>query len=141
MATYRMDLGCSSQVLPNQQALVLAIDDDNDNLALLSCVLELLDCEVVGHTSGTSALAIAQERQPNLILLDIMLPDISGIDLVHQLKQDPRTRHIPVVAVTGMATSENRADLLNEGFANCLSKPYMVDELEALVRSYLRQSL
>jgi two-component system, cell cycle response regulator DivK len=120
-----------------KRALVLAIDDDEDNLTLLSYALELLDCDVVGKTTGQEALLFVKEVQPSLILLDVLLPDIHGVDLVRQLKQDPNTCSIPIVAVTGMASSEDRTELLTAGCVNYLSKPYMVDELEAMVQLYL----
>lgn len=120
-----------------QLPAVLAIDDDNDNLILLSCALETLNCEFIGETSGKAALLIAQQSLPALILLDVILPDIHGIEFIRLLKQDPRTAGIPVIAVTGLATVEDRERLLAEGFAEYISKPYMVDDLEALVSHYL----
>lgn len=120
-----------------RRALVLAIDDDEDNLTLLSYALELLDCDFVGKTSGQEAFLFAKEAQPNLILLDVLLPDIHGIDLVGCLKQNPHTCSIPIIAVTGMSAAENRTALLAAGCVNYLSKPYMVDELEAMVQRYL----
>lgn len=120
-----------------KRLLVLAVDDNEDNLVLLSCTLELLDCDFVGKTSGHEALAFAKEAQPALILLDVLLPDIHGADLVRQLKQDLRTCTIPIIAVTGLASSEDRAELLAAGCVSYLSKPYMVDELEAMVQRYL----
>lgn len=122
-----------------KRLLVLAVDDDDDNLYLLSYTLELLNCEFIGETDGQTALATAKERQPDLILTDIMLPDISGIDLMAQLKQDIRTRHIPVIAVTGLALVEDRAELLSKGFVDYLSKPYVIDELEAMIKRHLHQ--
>ncbi|MCU0525386.1 MAG: response regulator [Elainella sp. Prado103] len=121
----------------SQAPIVLAIDDDYDNLVLLGCALEILNCEFIGETSGKAALVMAQERQPALILLDVILPDIHGIDFVHLLKQDQRTAHIPVIAVTGLATWEDREQLLAAGFAEYMSKPYMVEDLETLVSRYL----
>lgn len=126
--------------LSTKCSLVLAVDDDDDNLCLLSYTLELLNCEFIGTTDGRTALETAKERQPDLILTDIMLPDISGIELLDQLKQDSRTRHIPVIAITGLALLEDRAELLSKGFVDYLSKPYMVDELEAMVRHHLHQT-
>lgn len=120
-----------------KRAVVLAVDDDEDNLTLLIYTLEPLDCDIVGKTSGQAALLFAQETQPDLILLDVLLPDIHGIDLVRCLKQDNRTRHIPIIALTGLASSEDRAALLEEGCSHYLSKPYMLDELEAIVQHYL----
>lgn len=141
MTAHRMPLnGGGTGLTSGKQSLVLAIDDDDDNLMLLSYALELLDCEFIGKTSGYSALSVAKERHPDLILLDVFLPDIHGVELMRHLKQDEQTKDIPVIAITGLATSEARTELLSEGFSNYLSKPYMVDELEAMVRHYLYPS-
>jgi CheY-like chemotaxis protein len=137
MITHQALLSDSEDRLNAKRSLILAIDDDDDNLFLLNCALELLDCEFVGKTSGRSALAFVQERQPDLILLDVILPDIHGVEFARQLKQDVRTQNIPVIAVTGLATSEDRAELLEAGFSDYISKPYLVDELEAMVRRHL----
>jgi CheY-like chemotaxis protein len=133
MITHQALLSDSEDRLNAKRSLILAIDDDDDNLFLLNCALELLDCEFVGR----SALAFVQERQPDLILLDVILPDIHGVEFARQLKQDVRTQNIPVIAVTGLATSEDRAELLEAGFSDYISKPYLVDELEAMVRRHL----
>lgn len=129
--------GGSCEQLTAKRPLILAIDDNNDNLLLLNYALEHLDCEFVGETSGKSALEIARAQQPSLILLDLIMPDMHGIELVRSLKQDRRTSAIPIIAVTGLANLEDEADLLNEGFSEYLSKPFMIDELEAMVRRYL----
>ena len=68
--------------------LVLAVDDDEDNLLLLTEVLTPLSCTVITATYGRQALGLAIEQQPALILLDVMLPDISGVEIVRQLKQN-----------------------------------------------------
>ncbi|WP_316435073.1 MAG: response regulator [Leptolyngbya sp. IPPAS B-1204] len=137
MTTHPMPLSSPEEQLTAKRSLVLAVDDDDDNLFLLSYALELLDCEFVGKTSGQSAVAFVKERQPDLILLDVILPDMHGTELLQLLKQTAQTRSIPVIAVTGLASCEDRTELLNQGFSAYLSKPYMVEDLEALVRQYL----
>jgi CheY-like chemotaxis protein len=139
MTTYRALLSCIDNQLFQKRSIVLAIDDDEDNLTLISYALEPLHCEFIGETSGYAALEIVQARQPDLILMDIMLPDIHGIEFMRRLKQNVQTQRIPVIAITGLASPEDRAELLHEGFSDYLSKPYMVDELEAMVRSHLHQ--
>lgn len=138
MKTYPMEVSSICETQISRTPLVLAIDDENDNLVLLSCVLELLNCEVVGETNGKAALSLAMERQPDLILLDVIMPDIHGIDFIRSLKQNDLTRHIPVIAITGLSSPEDRQELLEEGFVDYLSKPYMVDDLETMVRQYLK---
>lgn len=119
------------------QPLILAVDDDEDNLLLLTEVLTPLECIVITAIDGRQALELAKERQPALILLDAMLPDISGIAVVQQLKKNPQTMNIPVVAVTALARPEDRALLLLAGCNDYVSKPYMLDDIEAVIHHHL----
>ena len=121
----------------NNEPIILAVDDDEDNLVLLTEVLEPLNCLVMTATHGQTALRLAQAYQPNLILLDIMLPDLNGIEVVYRLKQNQETAKIPVIAVTALARLEDRDHLILAGCNNYISKPYILDDLEALIRHYL----
>lgn len=119
------------------QPLVLAVDDDEDNLLLLTEVLTPLNCSVITATYGQQAVNLALEQQPALILLDVMLPDLSGIEVVQRLKQNPRTSNIPVIAVTALARKEDRDRLFLVGCDDYVSKPYMLDDLEAVINYHL----
>lgn len=121
----------------NNKPIILAVDDDEDNLLLLTEVLGPLNCLVMTATHGQTALRLAQAYQPNLILLDIMLPDLNGIEVVYRLKQNQETAKIPVIAVTALARLEDRDRLILAGCNNYISKPYILDDLEALIRHYL----
>ena len=90
-------------------------------------------------TDGQTALKLAEKHQPDLILLDVMLPDVNGLEVVHRLRQNRQTMTIPVIAVTALARVEDRDSLLEAGCNNYISKPYMLDELEAVIRGHLRQ--
>lgn len=124
-----------------RQPLVLVIDDDDDNLLLMKYALEMFNCVFLGRTDGLDALPLAQTCQPALILLDIVLPQFSGIDLLQQLKQNEQTRHIPTIAVTALARTEDRQELLEAGFDDYISKPFLIDDLEVLVQTYCRRSI
>ena len=121
----------------NNEPIILAVDDDEDNLVLLTEVLEPLNCLVMTATHGQTALRLAQAYQPNLILLDVMLPDLNGIEVVYRLKQNQETAKIPVIAVTALARLEDRDRLILAGCNDYISKPYILDDLEALIRHYL----
>lgn len=127
----------SNQPYTISQPLILAVDDDEDNLLLLTEILTPVDCIVITATDGQQALKLAKERQPALILLDVMLPDISGIKVVQQLKQNSLTMNIPVVAVTALARVEDRDRLFLAGCDAYVSKPYMLEDLESLISRYL----
>jgi two-component system, cell cycle response regulator DivK len=120
-----------------RQPLVLVVDDNEDNLLLLAFVLEQLGCPFITAADGKTALDLAQRCQPTLILLDVMLPDLDGMEVCFRLRQNPLTIDIPVIAVTAMARLEDREKILAAGFNECVTKPYAVDELEVLLCSYI----
>ena len=127
----------SGLVTVNNKQIILAVDDNEDNLLLLTEVLEPLNCLVMTATHGQTALLLAQGYQPDLILLDVMLPDVNGIEVVQSLKQNQETAKIPIVAVTALAREEDRDRLILAGCNNYISKPYLLEDLEALIRQYL----
>ncbi|CBN54706.1 MULTISPECIES: response regulator [Kamptonema] len=117
--------------------LVLAVDDDLDNLELMSQILDLFGCSCLGTVDGKTTLAIIRDRLPDLILLDIRLPDIDGIELISQIKQDPKLVNIPIIAVTSLARPEDRKRILLAGFTDYICKPFNLDNLEITIRRHL----
>jgi CheY-like chemotaxis protein len=124
-----------------QPPLILAVEDNEDNLLLMSYVLDSLGCKLIGQKDSSKTLLVAKEYQPDLILLDILLPGQSGMDVVRELKCEPLTSNITAIAVTALASSEDRERILAAGFDDYISKPYMIDELEAMIRGYLWQKM
>jgi len=120
-----------------QKPLILVVEDDEDNLLLLNSTLNLFGWEFINATNGQTALALAKSYTPDLILLDILLPDLNGLQVIECLKQDRRTQLIPVIAVTALARAEDREQLLLAGFHDYISKPYMLDSIEASIRRHL----
>ncbi|MBD2305352.1 response regulator [Chroococcidiopsis sp. FACHB-1243] len=120
----------------SSQPLVLAVDDNDDNLQLLAQILAIADCDYMTAVDGTSAILKAKSYRPSLILLDMMLPDISGIDVTRTLKQDPQTQAIPIIAVTAMARTEDKESFIAAGCVECAIKPYDIVQLEAVIRKY-----
>ncbi|SRR5579883_43173 len=128
----------NSLLHPVQQATIgrhqiLAVDDDEDNLLLLLQALERFDRSLLAASDGATALMLAKTFQPTLILLDIVLPDISGFDVLRHLKQNSKTAAIPVIAVTALAKAEDRQQLIQSGCHDCISKPYLLEDLEQAV--------
>lgn len=123
-------------VLDAFKPLVLVVDDDEDNLLLLQYSLELFNCRYIGRTSGKDLVSLAQSVQPSLILLDIVMPRQSGVELLHQLRGNVQTRHISVVAITALGRADDRLRLLAEGFDDYLSKPFTLDDLQTIVDSH-----
>lgn len=127
----------SSEPSIAQKPVVLVVDDNEDNLSLLAFLVEQLDCTILTAVNGQTALDLAKGYQPALILLDMMLPDIDGIEVLSHLKQNSLTAKIPVIAVTAMARAQDRERILSAGCDEYVTKPYNVDEIEALLRRYL----
>ncbi|WP_414545854.1 response regulator [Nostoc sp. CCY0012] len=125
----------------SQQPLILAVEDHDDSLLLLSYALESLGCRFICQNDSSTTLLVAKEYQPDLIMLDILLPGLSGVDIVHYLKQEPLTCEIPVIAVTALAGKEDRERLLAGGFDDYISKPYMMEDLEAILHRRLQGKL
>jgi two-component system cell cycle response regulator DivK len=128
----------ASQYSRSKKPLILAVDDDEDNLLLLAYALEPLDCNLLTATDGRTAFQKAQAQRPDLILLDIRLPYMDGTEVVSQLRKDSKTKTIPVIAVTALAGLDDRESLLQVGCDDYISKPYLIEDMEALVRRFLR---
>ena len=117
--------------------LILLVEDNEANQMLASAVLELEGFEV--HVAGSAVEALDQitEGMPDLILMDVQLPGQDGLSLTRQLKNDPATAAIPIVALTAHAMSGDRATALGAGCAGYISKPIDTRTFGAQVRRYL----
>jgi len=115
--------------------LVLAVNDYADNLEFLTCLLESVGCDSIAAYHGRDAIEMARQHHPDLILLDIMMPELDGMEVLKQLRNNPQTRDIPVIAVTGM--DRNREYFLSAGFDDWLRKPIEFEELEEVIRRHL----
>lgn len=118
--------------------LVLVVDDDLGVRTILERLLGAEGLEVVTAESGIRALALLERRPPDLVLLDVVMPGLDGFAVCAQIKDNPATRLIPVVLVTGLGNSDDRVRGIEVGADDFLSKPYVVAELIARVRSLLR---
>jgi len=117
---------------------VLVVDDDPRNRKLLEEYLVGAGYKVRVAQDGRSALAEAAERAPDLVLLDVMMPDLSGLEVCRKLKSDPRTRLSQVVLVTALDGTPHRVEGLDTGADDYVSKPVRREEFMAKVRSLLR---
>ena len=111
---------------------VLIVDDNLQNLELLQAYLEDMDCRTVPAHDGLEALEIISEQPPDLILLDGMMPKMSGFEVCKRIKNDPKTSDIPVIMVTALNEFGDIERGINSGTDDFLSKP--VNKLELLTR-------
>ena len=118
--------------------LILIVDDNANNRKLARDVLEFAGFSTLEASGGVEAVAMTVEHQPDLVLMDIRMPDLGGPEALKLLKEDSRTQGIPVVALTSSTMRGDEERFLAEGFDGYLAKPISVREFPDQVRSYLR---
>jgi two-component system cell cycle response regulator DivK len=125
-------------VSPGAGELVLIVDDNEKNLRLARDVLRFGGLRTLEATTAADGIRLAGENLPDVILMDVRLPDVDGPAALILLRGDPRTAGIPVVAVTSSAMMGDRERLLSAGFDGYLEKPISVKEFAEQVRAYCR---
>jgi len=112
--------------------VVLVVDDNEQNLELLLAYLEDIDCQTISAVDGSEAIEIVRDKLPDLILLDVMMPKMSGFEVCKRLKNDPKTSEIPIIMVTALSELGDIERAIDSGTDDFLSKP--VNKLELLTR-------
>jgi two-component system, cell cycle response regulator DivK len=115
---------------------VLVVEDNEKNMKLFRDILQATGYDTLEATSGEEAVTLAAERVPALVLMDVQLPGIDGVEALQRLRANERTAAIPVLAVTAQAMQGDRERFLAAGFDGYLAKPVDVAELVGTVRSY-----
>jgi two-component system, cell cycle response regulator DivK len=118
---------------PSVQKTVLIVEDNDLNSKLLNDLLQYQGYTVVTTRFGEAALELARRYKPDAILMDIQLPDISGMEATRRIKADQETRTIPIIAVTAFAMPGDEANILASGCDAYVSKPFNVGEFLKLV--------
>ena len=122
----------------SMQKCVLVIEDNPINMRLFWALLASDACyEVLTAVNGSRGLELARERHPDLIIMDIQLPDLSGLDVTCILKANDDTRGIPIVAVTAYAMPEDETRIRASGCDGLLLKPFTIAQFRAMLRSFL----
>jgi two-component system phosphate regulon response regulator PhoB len=118
---------------------ILVVDDERDLLSLLDFNLRREGFETVLAESGEEALAALRRQVPDLVLLDVMLPDVSGTEVCRTVKRDPRTQHVPVVMLTAKGDEVDKVVGFELGADDYVTKPFSPKELMARIKAVLRR--
>jgi len=109
-------------------SLVLIVEDNEKNLKLVRDVLQAKGYQTLEAETGEEGVRLAKERKPDLVLMDIQLPGINGIEAFKQIRADPKTARIPVVALTASVTPTDRSQITAAGFDAFVGKPISLKE-------------
>jgi CheY-like chemotaxis protein len=116
---------------------ILVVEDNEKNRVLVKDVLGYFGYEVLEATDGLEGIAMAMEHRPGLILMDLQMPVLSGLDAMKRLREHPETKGIKIIAVTSFAMKGDREKLLAAGFDGYIAKPLDPIELPEIVKKYL----
>jgi two-component system, cell cycle response regulator len=117
---------------------ILVVDDNQDNIEIIATRLRFRGYEILEASDGTEALRLVREKAPDLLLLDVMLPDIDGYEISRRIKGATDLPFIPIILVTARDSTQDKVAGLDAGADDYLTKPINFPELEARVRSMLR---
>ena len=117
---------------------ILIVEDNELNMKLLNDVLEAYGYEVIQTREGRTALPLARQHRPDLILMDIQLPDMAGLEAVRRLKAEAETRNIPVIADTAFAMAGDERKTLESGCDAYIAKPIMLRPFLDTVERFIR---
>ena len=118
-------------------ARILVVDDVEPNVRLLEAKLTLEYYEVLTAGNGATALQVAADERPDIILLDVMMPGMDGFETCRRLKHNPATQAIPVLFMTAMAETINKVNGFNMGAVDYITKPFQLQEVLARITTHL----
>ncbi len=116
---------------------ILIVEDNIDLIHLLGLALELQGYEIIRATNGKQALNMAASKLPDLILLDLSLPDMDGLEVARQIRRNPKTYSTPIIATTGRASVKDQKECLQSSCNDYMSKPFNPKELVARIEKLL----
>ena len=125
--------------MSQRQRTILIVDDEEDVLDLLQLVFETSGFEVRRASTGKSAVSSAYEQPPDVVLLDVMMPEMDGWQVLRTLKGDERTRKVPVVMLSARAERRDKMIGLQEGAEGYIAKPFSPAEVVREVQSFLER--
>lgn len=118
---------------------ILVVDDNDLNLVLLAKILELEGYQVTTAQSGLDAIQSAEQKMPDLALLDVMMPEMNGYELCRKMRQPPFSMEIPIVMLTAMSSDGERAQALEAGANDIWSKPFDMEVFRRRIGELLKK--
>ena len=119
---------------------ILVIDDDNAINELIKINLELSGYKVIQALDGIKGFALAKQELPNVIILDVMMPEIDGFTVAQRIRQNPTTKYIPILMLTALSQLKDKVKGFDIGVDDYLIKPFEMEELKVRVRALLKRS-
>ncbi len=121
---------------PVERGLILLAEDDLDNAMAIGGYLEAKNFQVVVAQNGLEAVTLASEINPNIILMDIQMPVMGGLEAIRLLRADPRFTSTPIIAITALAMQGDEKRCLQAGASEYMSKPFSLKQLVELIEQY-----
>ncbi|MGQ9523361.1 MAG: response regulator [Armatimonadota bacterium] len=122
------------------QCRILLVEDEPENQLVIGLILKTEGYSVITVDRGDAALEAAEREKPDLVLLDVMMPEVNGFDVLARLRQNPATASIPVILLTALAQERDVERAVNAGVNGFVAKPFEPGELISCVRSALASS-
>jgi two-component system phosphate regulon response regulator PhoB len=129
------------KIATGEKVRLLVVEDDPDISEMLAYALKSQDCHVMAVSDCQSAWREMADSPPNMVLLDWMLPDMSGIELLRRMRREPRLREIPVIMLTARGEEADRVRGLESGADDYVVKPFSIRELKARINAHLRKQV
>ena len=118
-------------------SLILIVEDNEKNMKLVRDILQAKGYQTLEAVNAEDGIVLAAEKKPDLVLMDIQLPGMNGIEALKVLRADPTTAHIPVVAITASVMQQNKQQVMDSGFNGFIEKPINLRQFLASVQSVL----
>lgn len=126
--------------LSDTRQKILIVDDELDALTALKRALEADNYNVVEAADGLSAIEKVKTEKPDVVLLDLMMPEMDGIEACKHLKSDPKYKHIPIIMLTAKGEIDNKIEGIEMGADDYVTKPFNLHELKARIKMVLRRT-
>ena len=119
---------------------ILVVDDDESILELVKINLELMGQDVLTALDGIKGFALVKQELPDLIILDVMMPEVDGFTVAQRIRQNPATKETPILMLTALGMIQDKVQGFNSGVDDYLVKPFELEELKVRVKALLRRS-